>query len=93
MSKVKPQRFTPGQEVVMARKVIRKVVDRGLSIPRYNDIVVIDKYLYYSHAFRVWIVTLVGYPKQDFGENLFDPVMPATILERELSEINEPAFA
>jgi len=93
MAEIKPQRFTPGQEVVMVRKSIRKVVDRGLPTPEYNDIVVIDKYLYYSHAFRVWIVALAGYPKQDFGENLFDPVMPTEELEKALSEIKEPFAA
>jgi hypothetical protein len=90
---MKPQRFTPGQEVVVLPLKITKVVDQGLPVPKTNELVIIDKYLYYSYAFRVWIVQIAGYPRQDFGENIFGPVMSTEALEEELSTITERATA
>lgn len=85
---MKPQKFNPGDEAAVVKKMY-KANDLGLSLPKQNDLVTINKYQYYSHAFRVWIVTIVGYPKQDFGEDIFSPVMSQHVLESELAEVEK----
>lgn len=85
---MKPQRFSPGEEVVRTGKTITKVNDKGYTPPKLNEIVKVLSYDRYWHCFKNWVIVIEGYPNQLFGENLFEPIMSQSVLEEELNSIS-----
>jgi DNA polymerase II small subunit/DNA polymerase delta subunit B len=86
---MKPQRFHIGQEVVRTGLKINKHNDLGLSDPKLNEIVVVAEYVKYYIAFKRWLIRIEGYPRQQYDEGLFDPILPQSELEKLLANITE----
>jgi hypothetical protein len=87
-------RFKSGQELVCTRKKpwVRKGGPPACRLPRYNELVVVDKPAGPEHVDLIGFINATGGPVEWHDDN-FEPLVSDAVLAEELSQINETVEA